>query len=60
MQEVPADARAAATNQLTFVSSGFAPGTYSMRLRIDGVDSQLIDHSQKPPVFDKNQAVTIT
>jgi hypothetical protein len=60
MQEIPADALAAASNQLTFPSDAAAPGAHLIRLRIDGVDSQLIDHSQKPPVFDTSQTVTIT
>jgi len=37
------------------------PGKYYVRLRIDGVDSPLIDHSQEPPVFytGANYEVTI-
>jgi hypothetical protein len=60
MQEVPADAHAAATRQLTFATDAAAPGTFLIRLRIDGVDSQLVDHSKKHPVFDATQTVTIT
>jgi len=60
MQEVPADAHAAATNQLTFASDAAVPGDYLIRLRVDGVDSQLVDHSVKPPVFNTKQQVTIT
>jgi len=60
MQEVPADAHAAATNQLTFASDAAALGDYLIRLRVDGVDSQLIDHSAKVPAFDTTQTVTIT
>jgi hypothetical protein len=59
-QEVPADARAAATNQLTFVTDSAVAGSYLTRLRVDGVDSQLVDHSVKPPVFDTTQTVKIT
>jgi hypothetical protein len=59
-QEVPADAHVAATSQLTFASAAVAPGPHLVRLRVDGVDSQLIDHSGKVPVFNAKQQVTIT
>ncbi len=59
-QELAADAHAAATSQLTFASDTAAAGTYLIRLRVDGVDSQLVDHSKTPPVFDASQQVTIT
>jgi hypothetical protein len=59
-QEVLADAHVAATTQLTFATDAAVPGTYLIRLRVDGVDSQLIDHSKKPPLFDSTQTVTIT
>jgi hypothetical protein len=35
-------------------------GEYLTRLRIDGVDSQLVDRSVTPPVFDNTQLVTVT
>ncbi|MGW8375350.1 DUF4255 domain-containing protein [Streptomyces sp. ODS28] len=35
------------------------PGEYLVRVRIDGVDSPLIDHSVSPPAFDGTQKVTI-
>jgi hypothetical protein len=59
-QEVAADAHAKTTNDLTFASDAIAPGSYLIRLRVDGVDSRLIDHSVKPPVFDTTQTVKIT
>jgi hypothetical protein len=37
-----------------------AAGEYFARLRIDGVDSFLVDHSVSPPVFDQTQKVTVT
>ncbi len=36
---------------LTFDVTAVEPGDYLVRLRVDGVDSHLIDHSQTPPVF---------
>lgn len=47
------------TDTLTFTVS-IAPGSYHLRLRIDGVDSQFIDRTVKPPRFDDTQKVTIT
>jgi hypothetical protein len=35
-------------------------GTYYVRLRVDGVDSFLINRSLNPPQFDATQKVTIT
>jgi hypothetical protein len=50
--------------QLTFVVKSAAPGTYFLRLRVDGVDSLLVDPAidpiTTPPVFDPNMQVTIT
>jgi hypothetical protein len=60
MQEVPADPHAAVTSQLTFASATVVPGPHLVRLRVDGVDSQLVDHSGKLPVFKATQQVTIT
>ncbi|GAC1347444.1 MAG: DUF4255 domain-containing protein [Ktedonobacteraceae bacterium] len=52
------------TEQLTFVARSAAPGTYFLRLRVDGVDSLLVDPAVDPivtpPVFDPNMKVTIT
>jgi hypothetical protein len=47
------------TDTLTFVSRPIAPGEYFVRLRVDGVDSLLVDRSSTPPVFDPDQKVTI-
>jgi hypothetical protein len=35
-------------------------GTHRLWLRVDGVDSLLVDRSTWPPTFDKSQKVTIT
>jgi hypothetical protein len=51
---------AATTGSLTFAAQGVPAGEYLTRLRIDGVDSQLVDRSVTPPVFDNTQLVTVT
>jgi hypothetical protein len=34
-----------------------AAGSHFVRLRVDGVDSLVIDYSKDPPVFDSTQRV---
>jgi hypothetical protein len=58
--EVPAQPHATQTDTLTFVAGPIAPGEYPVRLRVDGVDSLLVDRSSTPPEFDRTQKVTIT
>ncbi|MBW4644934.1 MAG: DUF4255 domain-containing protein [Goleter apudmare HA4340-LM2] len=48
------------TNTLVFDLTKIPVGDYFVRLRIDGVDSLLIDRSVKPPVFDPRQKVTLS
>ncbi|BAY24866.1 hypothetical protein NIES2100_46640 [Calothrix sp. NIES-2100] len=48
------------TNTLTFDLTKVPVGNYFVRLRVDGVDSLLIDRSVKPPVFDPRQKVTLS
>ncbi|CAM2169957.1 Pvc16 N-terminal domain-containing protein [Paraburkholderia sacchari] len=50
---------AAATGSLAATVT-LAAGSYFVRLRVDGVDSLLVDNSVSPPVFDTTQQVTIT
>lgn len=57
--EFPAERRTARTGTLSFRLSGVSNGEYFVRLRIDGVDSLLVDRSVTPPVFDDSQKVTI-
>jgi hypothetical protein len=57
---VAAQPFAAATGSLTFALINVPPGAYLTRLRIDGVDSQLVDRTVTPPVFDRTQLVTVT
>ena len=44
---------------MTFTVTGATPGTYPVRLRVDGVDSLLIDATTVPPVYDPSQVVVI-
>jgi hypothetical protein len=57
--EFPADPHTTQTGALTFSLTGVPDGDYYMRLRIDGVDSRLIDRTVTPPVFDSSQKVTL-
>ncbi|HEY1426210.1 MAG TPA: DUF4255 domain-containing protein [Caulobacteraceae bacterium] len=57
--ELPADPHAAKTATLSFKTAGLAAGEYWARLRVDGVDSLLVDRSQTPPFFDPTQKVTL-
>jgi uncharacterized protein DUF4255 len=58
-QDIPAGPIGAKTGTLTFTVS-LAKGAYFVRLRVDGVDSLLVDRSVTPPVFDPTQKVTAT
>jgi hypothetical protein len=46
-------------SSLTFTASVTA-GVYYVRLRVDGVDSLLVNRAVTPPLFDPTQKVTIT
>jgi hypothetical protein len=52
-------ARAAALATLTFTLPGATLGSYPVRLRVDGVDSLLIDATAVPPRYDPTQVVVI-
>lgn len=54
---VPAVLSVVATLQLSVTLTA---GTYFGRLRVDGVDSLLVDRSVTPPVFDLTQRVVVT
>jgi len=58
--EVLADPHAGQTAILTFTVLDLVPGVYFVRLRVDGVDSLLINRAVAPPVFDPTQKVTVT
>jgi hypothetical protein len=58
---VAAEAHPAQTDALTFEIIGIEAGTFRLRLRVDGVDSPLIDLSDPAqPKFDDSQRVTLT
>src|SRR5262249_54278184 len=59
-REVLAGPRAPTTDSLTFVVTSAPVGDSWVRLRVDGVDSLLVDRTKTPPVFDPTQKVTIT
>ncbi|MEM4988040.1 DUF4255 domain-containing protein [Collimonas sp. H4R21] len=59
-QEIMAQSFAVQTNTLSFQAMDVGAGTYWVRLRIDGVDSLLVDRSVSPPLFDPSQKVTVT
>jgi len=59
-QEVAAAAHAAQTATLTFDAQGLTPGTYFVRLRVDGVDSFVVNRALTPPQFDPTQKVVVT
>jgi hypothetical protein len=48
-------------NTLSFVAKQLSPGSFRVRLRVDGVDSHLLDWSDPAkPKFDESKKVTIT
>jgi hypothetical protein len=57
--ETPAEPHAVQTGSLAFQLRDVAAGDYFLRLRVDGVDSLLVNYGETPPVFDPNQKVTI-
>jgi hypothetical protein len=59
-REVPAQPHPSPTGTLTFRVDAASPGQHRVRLRVDGVDSLLVDRSVTPPVFVPSQSVTIT
>jgi hypothetical protein len=58
-REFPMQNHSTKTDTLTFHLADVPAGEYYVRLRIDGVDSLLIDSSVTPPVFDVSQKVAI-
>jgi hypothetical protein len=54
-----ATSRTVPASQLTFEFDPVPAGARWVRLRVDGVDSQLIDRSATPPVFLAGQTVTV-
>lgn len=58
--EFAADPHPAQTGTLTFETTGLVTGDYWFRLRVDGIDSLLVDRTKTPPVFDPTQKVTVS
>ncbi|HTE77162.1 MAG TPA: DUF4255 domain-containing protein [Xanthobacteraceae bacterium] len=59
--EVPAEPHGAQTNALAFIAKKIGAGTFRVRLRVDGVDSHIVDFTDpKKPHFIESQKVTIT
>lgn len=58
-REILASSHPTQTDRLEFRVTGATPGEYFVRLRVDGVDSLLVNRTVTPPVFDQNQRVTI-
>jgi hypothetical protein len=59
-QEIEAQAHTAQTATLTFDGQNLSAGDYFVRLRVDGVDSLLVNRAVTPPAFDATQKVTVT
>ncbi len=47
------------TVTLDFIAAGIPPGEYYIRLRVDGVDSILVDLSGPSPIYDPQMRATI-
>ena len=58
-REVPAEPHLNPTGTLTFEVEEALPGDHLVRLRIDGIDSLLVDRTSTPPTF-LNRVVRIT
>jgi len=59
-QEILAQPHPGQAGSLTFQAQNLSPGDYFVRLRVDGIDSQLVDRTAVPPMFDSTQKVTVT
>lgn len=59
-KDIPAPERAVPVDSISFTTRDVSAGDYFVRLRVEGVDSLLIDRTQTPPVFDTSQRVTVT
>jgi hypothetical protein len=57
--EATAPARTAAADSLTFAYGALPAGEAHVRLRVDGVESPLVDRTASPPVFLAGRSVTV-
>lgn len=58
-QEIQLPPATESTGQISVPLTAVNSGNYFLRLRVDGVDSQLVDRSTSPPQFDATQKITI-
>lgn len=58
-REILSQPHPASTDTLDFLVTGAEPGYYYVRVRIDGIDSLLVDRSATPPAFDSAMKVKI-
>lgn len=54
---IPAEPVTAPTGQLRFVVTDIPPGDYLARLRVDGIDSLLVDNSGEHPIFKDHRVI---
>jgi hypothetical protein len=59
-REVFAEPHPTRSSSVSFKVTAASAGDQYVRLRVDGVDSILVDRTKTPPVFDSAQKVTIT
>ncbi len=59
-QEVVADAHPTQSATLVFQAQNLSAGFYFVRLRVDGVDSLLVNRALNPPQYDTSQQVKVT
>jgi hypothetical protein len=58
-REVLAEPHAAPTDTLTFTVRGAGAGSFLVRLRVDGIESLIVDRTKSPPAFlDRRIVVT--
>jgi hypothetical protein len=59
-QEIVAQPHSTQTATPSFQAQNLSTGKYFVRLRVDGVDSLLVNRAVTPPMFDPTQMVTVT
>lgn len=59
-REVLAENHPLQTDTLVFVAEDASAGNFHIRLRVDGIDSLLVDRSVTPPTFDSAMEVIIS
>jgi hypothetical protein len=59
-QDILAQPYTTQTATPTFQAQNLTAGNYFIRLRVDGVDSLLVNRAVTPPAFDPTQQVTVT